>query len=997
MNRHIYTFTIALLAIISCHAQTTKRGGGGTDTRVTTKGDKRALIIGISDYEHDTLDLNYADDDAELFRDYLLNIEKVTPDNIIYLVNNNATAQAIYQGIDQMVKLAQKDDEIYIYFAGHGDVVNRENEKVGFLLAHDVNEGRNYRGTDGVVALASLNDFVNDLTTTGAKVIMALDACHSGFIYEEGAKKNMNTLSDGNNFVRTTKFLSCAPSQVSKEDASIGHGYFTFYLVLGMMGAADQGVQDNQLKFGELDDFIYEEVAAKTNEQQTPLLEASNRRLTFKKVIPRFKELAMYSQEQNLALKDTLRLARSQFNLSQKSFTGIEKQFFKAIERGNLDSGEQNAMQLYLDATKNSNLSGAQLSRMQFTLSRKLTSNANRLINTYISGPKDLPPGREFLQESKQVRKAMSIMDKDHPTYKVLEVSALFLEAYSYIRNNDYQNYTKAEKLLKRALEIEDRAAYVWNALGILANENQQFDDALKYYRKATNLIPDWFYPTNNKGTNLFDQYKYAEANSIFKSILNTRDDQTTSLINLAAGYSELGYYSRRDSIYSVLLANQISEPTLLTNLANSYSEKGNTRRALSYYHNALETFPENVSVYLSFANFLIDNKMNDVDASSLVNRALELQPSYARALASYGDYLRMQVYTQASIEESIAFYDKAIQKNPFYDWSYAGKGYALYKLGKVDLAIQSFEESVANGNRVEALYNYARFSHYTDKNYARADSLYQVALNINPVHKHSIDNYATLLERENKFEQAEKLLRNYAINTGSNPASQYLLGNLAYSRKTFPEAITYYKKAIDLDRGYTDAVASLALTMIESEKIEEALPFILQVTQENALKYKKKQFAFSINRVARKIKRENPTQKLSAIYKIVHDLSPSPKTLHRWINTLYLEGEANLAVNQLPEIHKVSKTWQSKFLLLQAKIEFDLNNIQNASKTYESYIKREASPDDLLGLLIESRNHDLTTVKEKIKSLSEQKFTDRYLKARYSTFTTNKIKKLRL
>src|SRR5680860_452395 len=81
---------------------------------------KRALIIGISDYNSPKLTLRYADDDAELFYDYLKNIEQLPEEHIDTLFNHNATAGRIYASLQSLVETTKEGDLTYIYFAGHG-------------------------------------------------------------------------------------------------------------------------------------------------------------------------------------------------------------------------------------------------------------------------------------------------------------------------------------------------------------------------------------------------------------------------------------------------------------------------------------------------------------------------------------------------------------------------------------------------------------------------------------------------------------------------------------------------------------------------------------------------------------------------------------------------------------------------------------------------------------------------------------------------------------
>src|SRR5680860_930223 len=86
-----------------------------------------ALIIGISDYQY-IRPLSYADNDAELFRDFLKSPGggKLSDENIYCLLNEEAKAANFW--VKGMSWLKAKDlsngDKLYIFLAGHGDAIN---------------------------------------------------------------------------------------------------------------------------------------------------------------------------------------------------------------------------------------------------------------------------------------------------------------------------------------------------------------------------------------------------------------------------------------------------------------------------------------------------------------------------------------------------------------------------------------------------------------------------------------------------------------------------------------------------------------------------------------------------------------------------------------------------------------------------------------------------------------------------------------------------------
>ena len=994
----LFYFILSYFIFLQSYAQTTNRGGGGTDTRTTVKGNKRALIIGISDYEHNPLDLNYADDDAQLFKDYLLNVDKLKEENIIFLENSDAHAQAIYQGIDEIITVSKPGDEVYIYFAGHGDVVNREEEKIGFLLAHDVNGGRNYRGTDGVIALASLNKFINTLTSNSIKVILVLDACHSGFIHEEGAKTNMLTLSDGNNFMNTTKLLSCAPTQTSQEDASIGHGFFTYYLVMGMMGAADVGAQDNQLKYNELDDFVYEAVAAETQEQQEPFMISGIRRKVFKKLSSKHKAIALMAQEKSIYLRDTLRYVRTASGSTNKvvnALKGDQKEFNEALKKGLLIGSNNSAFAILKNIEAQGSADPVALSRMRFALSRKLTSPANRLINLYISGPKDLPLGNEFLQESKNVRQALELLDSDHPTRKALEVSALFLEAYSYIRNEDFGNYKIAQNLLKEALQKEPRAAYVLNALGILANENNDYKTAEEYYKSAIELIPTWSYPTNNLGSNYFNQYDYVRAKQYYENAIAINPDSQTPLINIAAIADNIGKNKEALEINKRHIQENVKSYTVYTNAAGILSENENIKQAQELYEQALVKFPKSPLALTRYSTFILNNEITHLDPELYLKKALEIQPDFATAISEYADYLRIRKPSQEAKEEAEKLYRKAIYINPHYMSSYAGLGYLLHSQKK-EGASAAFELAIKNNpGKVEALYNYGRFTQFQLKDIEGAITLYKNVLVKNPYYKHAYQKLADIYLSQDKPNEANTLIQKYITIAGENPENLKLMGDLFYKQNDKITAASYYEKSIAIDPSFTKGAASLAYTYLDLNQYTKAVTHYNQAHVENPYAYDINTFQSTLYRKVRLLKRDNDLTKALELLEASYRLETNEESAYKYAFELYLFGEASQAIKILETVTPNKASWLKKYKILQIKLFIDTNELSKATDIHTEYINENASTDKALKLLLLAAQDKIPEAQKLREEINKVFITESRLLKNYSKDAIALIKKI--
>jgi predicted Zn-dependent protease len=252
-----------------------------TINQAALKGKTYAVIIGISLYQNTVIPkLNYADKDATLFAGWLKSkAGGSVPDNQIKLfTNETATIAAIYNGLDWLTATAQKDDIVYLYFSGHGDMeIDSASISQGYLLAYN-SPPNNY--AKNAVSINDINYTANTLTTKNeVKVILITDACHSGKLAGDFFKGKQLTARNLRAVQNTQiRMTSCADNEEAAEGPAWGggRGVFSYYLLMGLNGVADS-IQDNIVKLNELNKYVgaalsQDETLKKDNFKQHPVI-----------------------------------------------------------------------------------------------------------------------------------------------------------------------------------------------------------------------------------------------------------------------------------------------------------------------------------------------------------------------------------------------------------------------------------------------------------------------------------------------------------------------------------------------------------------------------------------------------------------------------------------------------------------------------------------------------------------------------------------------------
>uniref|UniRef100_Q01TV3 Peptidase C14, caspase catalytic subunit p20 n=1 Tax=Solibacter usitatus (strain Ellin6076) TaxID=234267 RepID=Q01TV3_SOLUE len=231
-----------------------------------------AVIVGVSKYRNleSKLQLQFAERDAQAIFTALISPEggNFRVENVHVLTNEKATLAALRKEIDTWLPgVAQEDDRVLIYFAGHGFMYQGK----GYLAPHDFDRNR----------IAETGFPMDELgSVIGAKIkakskILFTDACHSGAITPEETESINGTLGDLNKSLFS--LTASRAREQSFEDPGLkgGHGVFTYYVVEGMQGEADVS-GDGVVTADELAEYVHTQVREYTSNKQNPTSDKSN-------------------------------------------------------------------------------------------------------------------------------------------------------------------------------------------------------------------------------------------------------------------------------------------------------------------------------------------------------------------------------------------------------------------------------------------------------------------------------------------------------------------------------------------------------------------------------------------------------------------------------------------------------------------------------------------------------------------------------------------------
>jgi tetratricopeptide (TPR) repeat protein len=231
-----------------------------------------ALVIGISKYRNLTQgqQLQYAERDAEDIYSILISPEggNFRAENVHTLIGPKATLANIRRELEEWLPAAAKeDDRVLVYFAGHGFVAQGQ----AYLAPYDIVVDQISKTAYPMATMGSVFGKIK----AKWKVLLT-DSCHSGAVTPDGDVQTINrSLIDLSRSVFSLTASRDRERSFESPDWGGGHGIFTYYVVRGLEGEADDN-HNGVVTADELAEYVRRNVREATDARQNPTSDRSS-------------------------------------------------------------------------------------------------------------------------------------------------------------------------------------------------------------------------------------------------------------------------------------------------------------------------------------------------------------------------------------------------------------------------------------------------------------------------------------------------------------------------------------------------------------------------------------------------------------------------------------------------------------------------------------------------------------------------------------------------
>lgn len=546
-----------------------------------------AMVIGVSDYQYSSRSnlssalvppVQFADRDAALIRDQLTRTPgAMSPDSVIALTNSDATKAAINANLkDLLERRAGPQDTVYLFLSGQGWTEIIDGRSKAFLMLWDSDPQEKQLTA---YPLESLVEIVGRSLPKLKQVYVVADICRMETYREapntiNAAMREQFGALKGSLELVLASSADRSPVQISRVDASLegGHGLFAYYFVQALRGAA--AAIRGRVSNDEVFRYVSEAVGKATANRQQP---ARVGRITVD--FPVGQPAAAYrpaARPRPLAL-----LAMAGFHPSGLLSAQAEDE--PQSDPSNVDK----------------------LNRGQ------------QLLLRYLNGEEDPPKKEEFRDAAGLFGEANRLAPSPE-----LRARELFCEG----RALAFEKKPEAVEMLEQAIELDQDAAYAYNALGIAQLQQARYPEAAWSLRDAIRRAPGWIYPRHN----------------------------------LALTYSEAGAYVAAEREYRTALRIEPNYSYVHYSLASLLLRLGRTREAGREYQAAIQINPANAEAYTGLgATMAALGKRTEAERD--YRKAIDLNPKLPAAAHDLGLlYLR-----QRRTKDALAAWEANVSRNP--------------------------------------------------------------------------------------------------------------------------------------------------------------------------------------------------------------------------------------------------------------------------------------------------------------------------------------------
>jgi protein O-GlcNAc transferase len=362
----------------------------------------------------------------------------------------------------------------------------------------------------------------------------------------------------------------------------------------------------------------------------------------------------------------------------------------------------------------------------------------------------------------------------------------------------------EAERLLEEGMMLENR---------------EQQEEALKRYEEAIRLKPDLARAHFNRGNILLDKGDAAGALAAYAQAVKYKSDSASAHYNMCNAQLRLGNVPEAIVACRQAIALKPNFADAHVSLGMALGKLGEHREAISSYRRAVENRPGSAELYHTLGRVVLESGQTE-EAIASFDAALALNPEYAQAHHSRGIALQ----GLGRFDEAVSSYRRAVGIHPGLMEAHSNLGSAFKELGNLDEAIASYVHALKiNPASVETHHNLGLVFQERGQ-LEQAAACHQKALDIRADYAPAHNSLGSVLGQLGQYEKALEHFQR-VIKSEPGNADGHLNVGITLAVMDQPQAaIASFRRALDIRPGHADTHVGLANALKDLGQFESAL-----------------------------------------------------------------------------------------------------------------------------------------------------------------------------
>ena len=190
-----------------------------------------------------------------------------------------------------------------------------------------------------------------------------------------------------------------------------------------------------------------------------------------------------------------------------------------------------------------------------------------------------------------------------------------------------------AEGVCRQVLAYCPGQPDVLHLLGVIAQRQGRYEDAIGSYQKAIGVRPNRALTYFQLGSAFHDQGRKEAAIACYRKALDLKPDFVQALVGMGVAYQGVKQFGKALACFNRALNLEPDSVEAYVNMGNVCQDLNRYRQALICYRKAAQIEPANAVVCLNLGIALAEVG-KPKEATSSYRRALDLKPDYAKACA---------------------------------------------------------------------------------------------------------------------------------------------------------------------------------------------------------------------------------------------------------------------------------------------------------------------------------------------------------------------------